>query len=748
MMTLKIGDGLAQLRGRFGNPAGNEEGDRKFGAFSGVFVPTILTILGVIMYLRLGWVVGNAGLVGAILIILMAHVVTVSTGLAVSSISTNIRVGAGGAFPLIAQSLGLEVGGSVSVPLYLAQGVSIALYILGFSAGILNIFPDLPEIAVALVTFVIVLAIAYASAKFAARVQLLILAVVALSLFSIFMGGLAIGNRSGMSVTPTLWGDFVNGDFWTVFAVFFPAVTGIMAGISMSGELRDPRKSIPLGTMSAIAITLIIYLLLAVWASRVATVDELLNIEPGNIVMADKAYWPQLVVAGLLGATFSSALASMVAAPRVMQALAQHGILPRSRFLAQESENGEPRRALLITAAIALVTLILAVASGGLNAIAPLISMFFMITYGTLNAVVVIEQGLGMVSFRPTLAIPRWVPLIGLLSCLFVMTLINPILSLVAIFLTLAIYAYLLRKNLRAPWGDVRSGLFLALAEWANERVSRLPGAPERTWSPNILAPTTNADTLNGSYRFLRAIASPQGSVRPLGLYKPDQQESVERLDQISQAFAADGVFSRTTLLQVPDFESGLVTAIELLNSIFFRPNMLFMSLSAQQQEIDLGRILAKCLRFRIGVALLARHPVIDLGREQLINVWVREQGPAWELGMRLSNLDLSVLLAYQLARNWHGQITLCMAVDDAETAAKAQEYLQELTTFARLPDNTGVRVIEGPFYDAVRQVPSADINFFGLPNEFRPEFVREILDIVEASCLFVRDSGDESALA
>lgn len=747
-MTLKLGDGLAQLRGRFGNLAGGEEGDRKFGAFNGVFVPTTLTILGVIMYLRLGWVVGNAGLVGAILIILMAHVVTVSTGLAVSSIATNIRVGAGGAFPLISQSLGLEVGGSVSVPLYLAQGVSIALYILGFSAGILNIFPDWPEIAVALVTFAIVLAIAYASAKFAARVQLLILAIVALSLVSIFMGGLTIGGRAGMSVTPTLWGDFGAGDFWVIFAVFFPAVTGIMAGISMSGELRDPRKSIPLGTMSAIVITMIIYLLLTVWLSRVATVDELSNIEPGNIVMADKAFWPQLVVAGLLGATFSSALASMVAAPRVMQALAQHGILPRSRFLAQESENGEPRRALLITAAIALVTLILAVASGGLNAIAPLISMFFMITYGTLNAVVAIEQGLGMVSFRPTLAIPRWVPLLGLLSCLFVMTLINPILSLVAIFLTLAIYAYLLRKNLRAPWGDVRSGLFLALAEWAGERVSRLPGAPERTWSPNILAPTANADTLNGSYRFLRAIASPQGSVRPLGLYQPDQQESVERLDQISQAFAADGVFSRTTLLQVPEFESGLVTAIELLNSIFFRPNMLFMPLLPQQQEIDLGKILAKCLRFRIGVALLARHPVIDLGREQLINVWMREQGPAWELGMRLSNLDLSVLLAYQLARNWRGQITLCMAVDDAETAARAQEYLQELTTLARLPANTRVRVIEGPFYDVLRQTPSADINFFGLPNEFRPEFVREILDIVEASCLFVRDSGDESALA
>jgi hypothetical protein len=175
---------------------------------------------------------------------------------------------------------------------------------------------------------------------------------------------------------------------------------------------------------------------------------------------------------------------------------------------------------------------------------------------------------------------------------------------------------------------------------------------------------------------------------------------------------------------------------------------MLFMPLFPERQQIDLGKILKECSRFRIGIALLARHPVVELGREQLINVWVREQGPAWELGLRLSNMDLSVLLAYQLAMNWRGRLTLCMAIGDSETALKAQEYLQELVSLARLPKDTQVRVIDSPFRDAVRQVPSADINFFGLPDDFQPEFLREIIDIVGASCLFVRDSGDESALA
>lgn len=724
------------------------EDTRKFGTFAGVFVPTVLTILGVIMYLRLGWVVGNAGLVGAVLIILLAHVVTVTTGLAVSSIATNIRVGAGGAFPLISQSLGLEVGGSVSVPLYLAQAVSIALYIIGFSSGVLSIFPDLPELAIIIVTFLVMLAIAYASARFAARVQIVIVAVVAFSLISIFLGAFAVGQSPGAANTPVLWGEFPDGDFWQVFAVFFPAVTGIMAGISMSGDLRDPRKSIPLGTMGSIALTLVIYLLLVYWLSRMATVEELLNIEPGNIVMADKAAWSWAVVAGLLGATFSSGLASMVAAPRVMQALGQHQILPSSEFLAKESGSGEPHRALLVTAVIVLATLFFAYFSGGVNAIAPLITMFFLITYGMLNAVMVIEQTLGMVSFRPTLAIPRWVPMIGLLSCIFVMTLVNPLFSLIAIIFTLAIYAYLLRKNLRAPWGDVRSGLFMSLAEWAGERVSRMPPAPERTWSPNILAPVTRSESLNGSYRFLRAIVSPQGSVRSLGLYHEGNSKQVDGLELITQAFINEGVYARNTLLKISDFETGIGAAIEVLDSVFFRPNILFLPVFQDENQLDLEKLLDEIAPFKIGIALLARHPIVELGREQLINVWVREQGPEWKLEMRLSNLDLSVLLAYQLARNWQGRINLCMAVSDPQTAVEARDYLNRLNVLARLPSGTEVHVFETPFYDALREMPSGDINLFGLPDEFNPTFMAEVIDIVEASCLFVRDSGDESALA
>jgi hypothetical protein len=403
---------------------------------------------------------------------------------------------------------------------------------------------------------------------------------------------------------------------------------------------------------------------------------------------------------------------------------------------------------MIVTGVIVVGAIIFALLSGGLNAIAPLITLFFLVTYGMLNAVVLIEQMLGMVSFRPTFAIPRIVPFIGLVGCLFVMFLINPVFSLLSIIFTLALYAYLQRQHLKAPWGDVRSGLFMSLAEWAAMRVSRMPSATERTWSPNILAPVTTTKMLVGSYRFLRAIASPQGSIHALGVYEPGERGRIDGLDNLTSAFSNDGIYARMTTLEDMDFADGVGSAIEVMSGVFFRPNILFIPLFVDEHIIDLEKLMSKSLENKIGVVFLARHPVIELGREQEINVWVREQGPDWELGLRLSNLDLSVLLAYQLARTWGGRITLCMAVNDQETYQQAETFLNELISLGRLPRTTRYIIKQSPFKDALLEVPRGDINFFGLPGEFDRQFLERVFKMVDASCLFVRDSGNESALA
>ncbi|NJN81911.1 MAG: hypothetical protein HC802_06245 [Caldilineaceae bacterium] len=219
----------------------------KFGTFDGVFLPTLLTILGAVMYLRTGWVVGNAGLLGAWAIILLANLITFCTGLSISTVATNIRVGAGGSFSIISQSLGLEVGGSVNVPFYLAQSISVAFYIFAFSEGWLSVFPTHPELVVLLVIFSICCLVAFASVGLAARIRYPILLIVLFSLFSILLGVFPRFGDPGAVYTPQPIGSFESGNFWVIFAVFFPAVTGVLAGVNLSGTLATPRRSIPRG---------------------------------------------------------------------------------------------------------------------------------------------------------------------------------------------------------------------------------------------------------------------------------------------------------------------------------------------------------------------------------------------------------------------------------------------------------------------------------------------------------------------
>lgn len=222
----------------------------RHGTFEGVFVPTLLTILGVILYLRLGWVVGNAGLLGAVGIILLGYGITGATGL------TNTPLPGGGAYAIISRSLGLEAGGAIGVPLYLSQTLAIALYVFGFRGGWQFVFPQHSALLVDIGTFALLIGIASVSARFAFRVQYVILAMVLLSLVVIALAAL----QGSMTMSPELSGDypgapddgFQGTDFWGVFAVFFPATTGIMAGVNMSGELRDSRRSVPLGTLWAI----------------------------------------------------------------------------------------------------------------------------------------------------------------------------------------------------------------------------------------------------------------------------------------------------------------------------------------------------------------------------------------------------------------------------------------------------------------------------------------------------------------
>lgn len=723
---------------------------KKFGTFGGVFTPTLLTILGVIMYLRLGWVVGNAGLLGAWLIIIISFAITLCTALSMSAITTNIRIGAGGAYAIVSQALGLEVGGSLGIPRYISQGLAVTMYIFGFREGWLAIFPMHNAFLVDIIVFASLFTIAYISANLAIKTQFIIMGIILLSFISIIVA--AYNGSMQLPVSDSLsWGsfkgspenDFSGSNFWIVFAVFFPAATGIMAGANMSGELETPKKSIPAGTLWAIGVSFVIYMLLAFWISRSASEEELLT---NYYIMVDKAYFGPLIIAGVLGATFSSALASIVGSSRILFAMGEHKVLPYSNLLSGTSATGQPRNAMMVTGILIFLTLLLR----NINAIAPLVTLFFLITYAMINIVVIIEQRLGLISYRPVFKIHKWVPWLGLISSIFAMFIINPSISLISIAIVLMVYWYLSRQNLETPFEDVRSGLFVSFAEWAAKHTWGMKKMQQRAWKANLMVPVRDVNGLKGNFEFLRNIARPKGSIKLLGIEPFTEHSTLAmELEQISASFRKKGVFSSSTVIHTEQFANGINYGSQALQGAFFKPNIMFLNLQSHDDyNVEIKPVMKESIRLEIGILLFNLHTTSLLGQRNTINVWVSNRKGNWELGgWDIGNLDLSILVAYKLKMNWKARIRLIMVVDDPEEETNAKNFLKSLTSLARLPE-TLTEVYIGEFKAFLTKAPAADLNIFGMQDTLPFDFVSTMTSKTNSSCLFVKDSGHESILA
>jgi amino acid transporter len=716
---------------------------RRFGMFEGVFTPTLLTILGVIMYLREGWVVGQVGLLGAWAIIGGASIITASTALSLSSIATNVQLDAGGPYAIIARSLGLELGGSVGIPQYLSQALAVAMYIFGLREGWMWIFPGHPALVVDLAALVVVFTLGYISASLAFRVQYVVMAIIAGSLVSAFAA------LPGAPVHEVVWWRgttdlFRDAPFWAVFAVFFPATTGIMAGANMSGELKNPRRSIPVGTLGAVALGTVVYLALAYWFARMASPQDLRD---NFTIMIDRSVFGPIVLAGLLGATFSSALSSMVGAPRILNALAATGTIPKIGWLVSKGD-GEPRRATVVTGIIVLLALLLR----DLNAVAPLITLFFLITYAMINVVVLLEQRLAVVSFRPRLRVPQIVPLVGAVGCLFAMFVVNAVFSLIAVAVVIVVYGLLMRRKLVAKHDDVRSGLFLMLAEWAARHATRLPKGQAKAWKANLLVPVVEETEVLGNFSLVVDLTKPYGSITLLGIGPEGTREELrDAVEKLADDFTHEGVHTTATVLESDRVGSALVHAMQTLRSAFLRPNLLFLTpLATTVDPTELEAPMRAAKDNRMGVVVAALHPQAALGRRRVIHVWVRQQGPDWSFdkGLERSNLNLQVLVPYLLDQRWDASLHfICAVREDEAEAAKA--YLDQLLELARMPvDATAEVMIIGDLDEALAAAPVPDLNVFGLPDEGELEFVLKMVKKTRSACLFLRDSGDEDALA
>ena len=727
-----------------------ERKPKLYNTFEGVFKPTLLTILGAIMYLRVGWIVGNAGLIGGTLIILAAISITLSTGLSLASIASNTRLEAGGPYAMIAKALGLEVGGAIGIPLFLCQAFAVAMYIFGFREGWLSVFPDHAGLLVDLIVFGLVLTIALISAGLAFRVQYLVMALIIVSLISIFASPYFWESQQNLvwlgKFPGALETEFEGISFWGIFAVFFPAVTGIMSGVNMSGELQNSRINIPRGTLSAIAVSSIIYLMLCWWVSRLGSTAELVN---NYTILLDKALWKPAVLAGLLAATFSAALSSLVGAPRILIALAQDEVIPGSKWMAKLAFNGEPRRATIFSSFIALGALMIR----DLNEIAPLITMFFLITYAALNLVVLLESRLGLMNFRPTFKIPQIVPLYGFSSCLFAMLVIDPRFSFVATIIVLFIYFQLTKKpdNPRIA-GDVRSGIFEAIAQWAAKKTIEIDVNNYRAWRPTLLVPVEHWSQLLGEFRLLLDICQPEGSIELLGLAQdPTIQDFARRLKNLTAAFRRQGIFTTFSILKVSDPIAGISVVLQSAQNTFFRPNITFIKVPEKVDDwLQLQPILLEAQQLEVGIMLFALHPLAGMGRTEVINVWLTPQieDIPFTAKLQKGNLNLTLLMALRLHRSWQGSLHLITVVSSTEEVKTAQKYIEELRDLCRIPNHAKTFVLVGEFEDCKTQAPQSDMDFIGLPREPDFDFICRMVELTGSSCLFFRDSGNESAIA
>ena len=426
----------------------------RFGTFGGVFTPSILTILGVIMFMRANFVIGQAGVIGALSILLIAKCLTLATTSSLAAISTNMRVRGGGSYFIISRVLGVEFGGAIGIALFFALALSVPFYILGFAEALVRSYPVLvPHFQlITLTTALVLFALAFFGANWAIKTQYMIMVFLFLAIIA-FLGG-ALLQFSFDTLQQNLYPQYTavnlkNGmeplfSYWVIFAIYFPAVTGIDAGVNMSGDLEDPGRSIPRGTLAAIGVGFLVYFAQIVLSGGAYERSALIA-TPFKLLQDNALFgWTILVTLGVIAATLSSALGSYLGAPRVLQAVSRDKILNFLSFFSKGSKKAnEPRRALVFTCVLTIIVLLWAGnESGGsaLNGVAALISMFFLYSYGMINLAAFIEDFGGNPSFRPQFRYFHWsTALLGAIGCAVVTVLISSAATLAAFYLAVRI---------------------------------------------------------------------------------------------------------------------------------------------------------------------------------------------------------------------------------------------------------------------------------------------------------------------
>ncbi len=650
----------------------------KFGTFMGVFTPSILTILGVIMYLRFGWMVGNVGLLAALFIVTISTSITFVTSLSVSAVATNMQVGVGGEYFLVSRSLGLEIGGAIGVPLYLARAVSVTLYAFGLAEALRFVWPGVPIQPVAAAIIVIITAIAAKSAALTLKIQLPLMAAVFISIVVMAMG--VFKNPHPAILTGAAGPDVT---FWIVFAVFFPAVTGFTAGVGLSGDLKNPSRSIPLGSVAAVVVGYIVYMGISVVLAFAAPAEELIS---NTLIWQKVSIVPFLILPGMFGAILSSAIGSILAGPRVLQALSTDGIMP-SKLGKVSPKSGEPLTAIYITGGISLAAVLL----GDLNTIAPVVTMFFLTFYTSINLVAGLEMLIGDPSYRPRIRVPWYISFAAAGGSIAVMFLINKVACVVAIAIELIIYFRLRRRAMEAAFGDLRSGLLHTLIKGSLEKLKMFPPKP-RNWRPFILLFAGDVRKRVELVRFATWLNQQRGLVTVSHIFKG----SLEDFDKDLNAIAAEsdrfllkhGLRTFPETILAPSFVEGVELIVQANGMASLTSNTVMFGWSEKPER------LAEFLKIMRRIARLGKSTIICKTGEKAVHTGRRTRRIDVWWGGRQNNGDMLLLLAHLLSLNpeWRGgKINIKSFARDEEEREKTQDGLARMIPEIRIKAETEV---------------------------------------------------------
>jgi len=726
-------------------------GTKKLGTFLGVYTPTILTIFGVIMYMRAGNLVGTMGMWPMVFIVLISNSITLITTLSFSSIATNKKVGVGGAYYIVSRSLGFEIGGAVGLPLFLSQALSITLYSFGLAEVIKMLFDT--SFSLNLVTFgiiAIVAAVSFVGAGFAMKTQIPVMIFVAVSILFLIIGAFMKGSFiECLGTFPSNFGEIfaTHGDlsFFSAMAIFFPAVSGIMAGLGLSGDLENPQKSIPIGAITATLTGFAFYVTLPIFLTMGATQEEMLTdqmiwsrISPvnGNIV----------ILPGLLGAIFSSAIGSMLGAPRTFIAMAcdQVGSRKGQKFL--KSKKGE-YASFVLSLAIACGAVFL----GDLNTVASILTIFFLTVYGIVNITAALETISNEPSWRPQFKIPAIISLVGGIACIIVMFLIDPMLSVIAIIIEVILYFILKRVAAQhSAVGDARRGVYENLVKNSLIQLKDLKMTP-RNWRPYIQVFINEHEKQLKLVGFASDFGLSSGIVTVtkiilgrLGEEKIDIEKEVDSMDKF-YGKKSISVFPEVTVVE--DFEEGILSAVQANGMAGLRSNTIMLC-----WPDNVAEYLPRYLSIMRRIAFIKKSTVIGKvspdfnikNTQKTIHVW-------W--GGLQRNGDLMLLMAYLLTKApaWEdATIRLLRMVPDESAKENAEAELRKLSADSRIAAEPMIIVKEKDelFEHVLKRVSSsADVVFLGLntPEKGEEEDYAKKLEIFAKplkAVFFIKNSG------